>query len=357
MHAYIPLLKQPQLEIALQAMGRKPALFWTLYVLDTYPQISTILLHTQDEYLKTLTANEGFNKVQIHSETDFDTSAYMDAEAPLLSLQVGNPFIRHEHLEEAYSLYQQNHCGVFSGRKVGPLFPEQDSTADLFEADGFLSLSTARESQSKPEQVRFVELPSVPERLQWIDQKLYERWPVEVPFSAIAHLKMLMIDVDGVLTDAGMYYSEQGDELKKFNTHDGMGIKLLRQEGIKTAILTSEETAIVARRAKKLKVDYLYQGLSDKPRIAREIAEKEGIGIHQMAFIGDDFNDFRLLSEAGTAACPANARPQIKSIPGIIQLNTSGGGGAVREFAHLVLDAKRRYYVPDNRDAALWGKA
>ena len=153
-------------------------------------------------------------------------------------------------------------------------------------------------------------------------------------------IKLFLSDVDGVMTDAGMYYTESGDELKKFNTHDGMGFKLLREAGIKVGMITSETTKIVERRAAKLKVDYLYQGnqFSDKLTVALEICAKENISIKEVAYIGDDINCFTLLSAVGVAACPANALPKIKNIKGIIKLEKKGGDGAVREFIEMLLN-------------------
>jgi YrbI family 3-deoxy-D-manno-octulosonate 8-phosphate phosphatase len=151
------------------------------------------------------------------------------------------------------------------------------------------------------------------------------------------NIKLFLSDVDGVLTDAGMYYTESGDELKKFNTHDGMGFTILRQRGIKTGFITSEATRIVSRRAEKLKIDYLYQGTWKKLEAALDICQKEGITLEETAYIGDDINCKELLSNVGVAACPANALPEIKAIPNIIQLEKKGGDGAVREFIELLL--------------------
>jgi YrbI family 3-deoxy-D-manno-octulosonate 8-phosphate phosphatase len=147
-------------------------------------------------------------------------------------------------------------------------------------------------------------------------------------------IKVFLTDVDGVMTDAGMYYSTSGEELKKFNTHDGMGMVMLRESGIKTGILTTENTSIVTRRAEKLKVDYLYQGVGfgGKLAAAKDICAKEGITLQEVAYIGDDINCLELLKEVGLAACPANATKRIRAIPGIIQLSKSGGDGAIREF-------------------------
>ena len=153
-------------------------------------------------------------------------------------------------------------------------------------------------------------------------------------------IKLILTDVDGVLTDSGMYYSEAGDELKKFNTHDGMGLQLIRQKGIKTGIITSENTKLVERRFQKLKLDYLYQGKREGGKLAsvKEICGKEGISLANIAYIGDDVNCLELLSSVGLAACPADAMEAVKNIPGIIQLKKKGGEGCVREFAELILN-------------------
>ena len=155
----------------------------------------------------------------------------------------------------------------------------------------------------------------------------------------IPQIKLFLTDVDGVLTDAGMYYTESGDEMKKFNTHDGMGLQLIRSKGIKTGIITSENTMMVERRFQKLKLDYLYQGKREGGKLssALEICEKEGISIKEVAYIGDDINCFELLSAVGLAACPANALDAVKNIPNIIHLSKKGGEGCVREFVEQII--------------------
>jgi YrbI family 3-deoxy-D-manno-octulosonate 8-phosphate phosphatase len=153
------------------------------------------------------------------------------------------------------------------------------------------------------------------------------------------NIKLFLSDVDGTLTDAGMYYTSSGEEFKKFNTQDGKGFELLRKAGIKTGIITSENTNIVSNRAKKLNVDYLYQGLehNGKLDIVKEICKKENISLIEVAYIGDDVNCKELLLNVGLAACPNNAVKEIKSIPNIIKLSKDGGFGAVREFIEEIL--------------------
>jgi YrbI family 3-deoxy-D-manno-octulosonate 8-phosphate phosphatase len=151
-------------------------------------------------------------------------------------------------------------------------------------------------------------------------------------------IKLFLSDVDGVMTDAGMYYTESGEEFKKFNTHDGMGFNLLTKAGVKTGIITTEYTKIFERRAAKLKIDYVYQGrgFGSKLEAVKEICLKEGISLKETSYIGDDINCIELLQEVGIAACPANAVEQVKNIKGIIHLEKKGGEGAVREFIEML---------------------
>ena len=145
-------------------------------------------------------------------------------------------------------------------------------------------------------------------------------------------IKLFGCDVDGTLTDAGMYYSEDGNETKKFNSKDGMGIRLLREKGILTLIITSENTKIVENRTKKLNVDYLYQGVKNKFETIKELLEKLNIRREEFAYIGDDINDKELLEFAGIKACPNDAVGLIKNIENILIMDLKGGEGAVREF-------------------------
>ena len=127
---------------------------------------------------------------------------------------------------------------------------------------------------------------------------------------------------------------ENGDELKKFNTKDGMAFQLLREKGIKTALITSEETQIVTQRAKKMKIDFIHQGMRDECKLesAKQICKKLDISLDQIIYVGDDLNCFELLSNVGIAACPSDASEKIKSIPGIMILSKKGGEGVVREL-------------------------
>ena len=154
--------------------------------------------------------------------------------------------------------------------------------------------------------------------------------------SKTKEIKLFVTDCDGVLTDGGMYYSEKGDELKKFNTRDGMGIALLREAGIKTAIITGEDTRIVVNRAKKLKIDYLYKGVKDKLPVLKSIAEQEGISMDEVAYMGDDLNDIECLEAAGMGITVRDAAEAAKNAADIV-VRSAGGQGAVREAVEYIL--------------------
>lgn len=157
-----------------------------------------------------------------------------------------------------------------------------------------------------------------------------------------ARVKLLVTDVDGVLTDAGMYYAETGDELKKFNTRDGMGLEKLRTAGIATAIMTREKTELVARRAAKLKVDHLHQGVADKGRCMDELAAAAGLTFDEIAFVGDDYYDIPALNKAGFACCPSDAAAEVRKHCHLV-LGTGGGQGCIREVAEFILRARENF--------------
>ena len=155
----------------------------------------------------------------------------------------------------------------------------------------------------------------------------------------IGKVRMLAMDVDGVLTDAGMYYAESGDELKKFNTRDGMGIKMLQAAGVVTAFITKEKTAIVERRGQKLAVPEVHQGIDDKLTDLTRLARKHGLTLAQVAYIGDDVNDLEALQAVGFSAAPADAMPVVLGAVHYVCAK-KGGEGAVRELADLILAAR-----------------
>ncbi len=150
-------------------------------------------------------------------------------------------------------------------------------------------------------------------------------------------IKMIISDCDGVLTDGGMYYNENGDYLKKFNTRDGMGISLLKGHDIKFAIITGENSEIVKRRAEKLGITEYYLGVKNKLEIFNLLKQKYAISNEEIAYIGDDINDYEVMRNAGLACCPSNAIESVKSVAGYVT-NTKSGEGVVREVIDYILN-------------------
>lgn len=148
--------------------------------------------------------------------------------------------------------------------------------------------------------------------------------------------KLIATDIDGVWTDGGMYYSESGEELKRFNTYDSAGVVFCRYLGIPVAILTGEPSMAVKRRAEKLAVTYCYTGLTDKLATLRTICEEVGVTLDKVAYLGDDINDITILRSVGFSACPASAPEYIKKMVSKV-LTKKGGEGVFREFVESIL--------------------
>lgn len=150
-------------------------------------------------------------------------------------------------------------------------------------------------------------------------------------------IKIVFTDIDGVWTDGGMYYDEQGNEWKKFNTYDSAGVLFLRNAGIETVIITGENTEAVARRAKKLKIIHLIQGSTNKYDEVKTLCKKKNINLENVAYIGDDINDLECLKNLSWTASPKSAPAYIqKEVKWVMKKN--GGEGAFREFTELILD-------------------
>lgn len=152
-------------------------------------------------------------------------------------------------------------------------------------------------------------------------------------------IKVLLTDVDGVLTDGGMYYSNKGDVMKKFHVRDGMGVTLLRKNKIPTIIVTKEKTEIIKRWAKKMKVESVYDGVIEKESIIKKICDTFKVTKDEIAYIGDDINDIKLMKLVGLSATPRDANKNAKQIAAFI-CKTKSGDGVLREIADLILEVK-----------------
>ena len=154
--------------------------------------------------------------------------------------------------------------------------------------------------------------------------------------NTINKIKLFLSDVDGCLTDGGMYYSENGDESKKFNTKDGKGFELLRLAGVKTGIITAEDRLLNKRRAEKLKLDYHYHGVRNKLEVAIEIAKELNIDLSEVAYVGDDVNDLELIKAVGFSISPQDAVFEVRQASSYVA-QKRGGEGVIREAVEKIL--------------------
>ncbi len=357
----------------------KPLVYWTIKAANNSSYVEKVIVSTDNDTIKDYVNSLQLKKVTVfdrcsenaqdHSSTESAIFEYLEQTnieelEYLVLLQATSPFTSSQMLDEAFGLCN-THQSVLSGvnfkrflwNKGGtPLNydynnrPRRQNFEGLFLENGAFYISKAKDilkSQNRLSgSIGLFEMPEysaieIDEPDDWtIAEQLFKKHCLPQQDEVTKSIKLFLTDVDGVLTDTGMYYTESGDEFKKFNTHDGMGFELLRQAGIKTGIITSENTQIVARRAAKLKVDYIYQGKRDDGKLgaAKEICEREGFSLDQVAYIGDDINCLELLKNVGIAACPNNAVSVVKRIPNIIQLSKCGGEGALREFVELLLN-------------------
>lgn len=148
----------------------------------------------------------------------------------------------------------------------------------------------------------------------------------------MSDIKLLVLDVDGVMTDGGMYYTEKGDEFKRFNSKDGIGIRKALAAGIKLGIISNSiNDNIINQRAQRLGIEYVYVGSESKLPKLKEWCDKLQIGLENVAYAGDDLPDLEIMKVVGLSACPADAVDEVKAIAKI-QLDKKGGEGCVREF-------------------------
>lgn len=351
----------------------KPLVYWNLEALEKSNNIDEIFVATDCEEIKDIVNSFGFSKVKVYDRDEENASDTASTESVMLEfinkqnfkdsdlfflVQATSPLTQTKDFDKALeTLKNENADSLLTCIRTKRFFWDKNAKAinydfinrprrqdfdGLFMENGAFYINSVgnikKDKNRLSGKIAIYEMEEftaveIDEEDDWlIAEKMMNKYILSK--RPKPNIKLFLSDVDGTLTDAGMYYGENGEEFKKFNTHDGKGFELLRKAGIKTGIITSENTKIVANRSKKLKVDYLYQGLEHKGKldIAKEICKELNISLDEVAYIGDDINCKELLLNVGLAACPSNAVEEIKNIPNIIKLSKSGGSGAVREF-------------------------
>jgi len=353
----------------------KPLIFWNLQELQK-SNVDQIVVATDCKKIEDTVLSFDFSKVKVYERNKENAQDISSTESVMLEyidfedlkntdifmlVQSTSPFTQSSHFNEGLNLFKKYDsvlsCCIskrFIWKENGKALNynisnrprRQDFQGSFIENGAFYINSVKNIKNTKNRISGNIGLYTMPEySIMEIDEP--EDWVIaesimknnilrksNLDFSSI---KIFLSDVDGVMTDAGMYYTDNGDEFKKFCTYDGMGMKILQKSGIKVGILTSEDIDLNRRRANKLKLDFDFHGAKDKLKIVEDLCARENITLNEVAYIGDDVNCFELLSNVGFAACPVNAVNKIKSIPNIIHLQKNGGEGVVREFVELIL--------------------
>lgn len=288
--------------------------------------------------------------------TDFENLILVQATSPLLTandLEKAIDSFEHNNYDSMLSVVRQKRFNWTE--KNGEFIPTNydfKNRPRRQEFDGYLAENGAFYINSRSNYLRdrcrlsgkigAYEMPEetyfeIDEPSDWIViEHLLKKQSAKQQDNRLSKIKMLLTDCDGCLTDGGMYYSEKGDELKKFNTKDGMGVAMLREKGIKFGIITGENIDLVCRRALKLKADECHIGISAKLDVLDFICKKHKLKPEEIAYIGDDRNDIDVIKAVGFGCSVADGTAEAKNAADYVT-GAKGGEGAVREVAELIL--------------------
>ncbi|MBO6256255.1 MAG: acylneuraminate cytidylyltransferase [Bacteroidaceae bacterium] len=358
----------------------KPLVCWNIEALEACVTVDEIIVATDSDKIWNTVESQNYKKTHLYRRSTQNASDTASTESVMLEyidyaklskdmifmlVQATSPLTEAVHFSEALQIYSEGKYDSlltcvrnyrFFWNEDGSSMnydymnrPRRQNFSGMLMENGAFYINTVENILSNRNRlggkIGIYEMPEytateIDEPDDWmILEKLMRKYKSEFVNQREPNIKLFITDIDGTLTDGGMYYSESGDELKKFNTRDGMGIQMLREAGIKTAIITSEDRQLNQRRAEKLKVDFLRQGKVNggKVTVAKEITQEMGISMNEVAYIGDDINCIELLSQVGHAACPADACEKVKCIDGIVVMKKNGGKGCVREYCEYIL--------------------
>lgn len=358
----------------------KPLVCWNIEALETCPKVDQVVVATDSDEIWTTVEKQNYKKTILYrrsAENACDTAstesvmleyihdAKLAEENIFMLVQATSPLTETIHFSEALQMYSKGeYDSILTCVRNFRFFWNEDGTSMNYDymnrprrqnfsgvlmENGAFYINTVKNILDNGNRlggkIGIYEMPEytateIDEPDDWIIlENLMRKYVLAHQIESKITIKLLLSDIDGTLTDGGMYYSENGDEQKRFNTRDGMGMGMLREKGIKVGIITSEDRQLNQRRADKLKLDFFYQGKKNggKLAVAREICQKMGISMQEVAYIGDDVNCIELLSAVGMAACPADADSRVKAIPGIHVMTKKGGEGCVREFCEMLM--------------------
>ena len=367
----------------IKTISGKPLVYWTVKAACACPCIDIVYVATDSEKIretvesfKAGTEANLFSKAAVIGRSAASASDTASTESAMLEfareysfdhivlIQATSPLLRSDDLRRGFEIYNTKGTdSVLSVVRQRRFHWRTDTDGfahaanyDVYhrprrqEFDGYLVENgafyiTSREGLLRSRNrvsgnIKVVEMNEdtffeIDEPDDWIIVEALMKKDRTIGLSGIPDIKMLLTDCDGCLTDGGMYYSESGDELKKFNTRDGMGFALLRENGIVTGIVTSENVELNRRRAAKLKLDILEAGCRDKLETVRRICGERGIDLRNVCYIGDDLNDREVIRAVGYGCCPADAAVEVKGIADYVA-KAKGGEGVLREIADSI---------------------
>jgi len=357
----------------------KPLIYWTLNELKDSKTIDEIIVATDCKEIATIVESFKFKKVSIYWRNPENAQDISTTESVMLEYiqqsnlkksdyfiltQATSPFTQSEDFNVAFQkLIQEKADSLLSCARIKRFFWNEDGTpinydfkkrprrqdfkGCLVENGAFYINKIENILKYKNrlsgkiaiyEMSEFTSL-EIDDPNDWIIAEILMKKNILSKKIFNKKIKLFAIDVDGVLTDGGMYYSKEGEVLKKFNTKDGMGIELLRKNKIIPVIITKEDSKIVLKRAEKLKIKEVYIGVKDKLKILEKLKMKYNLEYKNIAYIGDDINDLPVLKKVGLSFTPNDAVPEIKQSVTYITLK-SGGDGALREAVDFILARK-----------------
>lgn len=362
----------------IKQINSKPLVYWVIKAADACNRIDVVYVSTDSSLIREVVENMGFPKVQVigrSSETAIDTASTESAMLEfarqyefdnIVLIQATSPMLEAKDLERGFLSFDDSatdsvlsvvrqkrfHWGVDEAGYAYPVNYDFNHRPRRQEFDGYLVENgafyiTSRENLLKSGnrlsgRVRAVEMDEKsyyeidePEDFEIVGLLMEKRKAQE--FTQPSRIKMFLTDCDGCLTDGGMYYSESGDELKKFHARDGMGFRRLKDRGIITGIITGEDRTLNRRRADKLQVDIFRGNVNDKAEIIRELCEVYHVVPEEIAYVGDDINDIEAMRLAGYPCTVKNAIPSVRRLA-VYEASVNGGAGAVREIIDYLLD-------------------
>lgn len=357
----------------------RPLIYWTLKSLENSKTIDKVIVASDSIKINQIVNSFSFKKVNIYKRKSENSKDESSTESVLLEVldefnfndkdiiylnQATSPFTSSQDIDNAYKIYSNNDydslltCSIskrFIWKKKGKPInydfnhrPRRQDFEGTYIENGAFYINNVKNIRKHKNRlsgrIGLYEMDEyksyeIDQESDWIIcEKLFLN-NVIAKEKNLSKIKLCATDVDGVLTDSGMYYSDVGENFKKFNTRDGMAFQILREKNIYSAIVTSEKSKIVTSRAKKLGVDFVGQGKFGlgKYDFINSICKELKISLDEVAYIGDDINCIELLKNVGFAACPIDAHKNVLSIKDIYVVNKKGGFGAFRSFVEYLL--------------------